>query len=89
MDIWYQAGSDKYIFEHFVTGLTNILQLESESGFEIVTQLVETRQWPTFASFIYALKLGLVTGTATIIVQSQLQLTEIFSCHDFINERLL
>jgi hypothetical protein len=42
MAFWYRAHSDKCFFQLLNPGFTRVTLLESESGFEIVTQLVDT-----------------------------------------------
>jgi hypothetical protein len=42
MAFWRRAHSDKCFFQLLIPGLTPVSLLESESGFEIVMQLVDT-----------------------------------------------
>ncbi len=45
-----RAHSDKCSLKLFIQGLAHVSLLESKSGFEIVTQLADTRKLPSFTS---------------------------------------
>ncbi len=47
MAFWHQAHSDKYFLKLVIPGITPVSLLESGSGFEIVTQLVDIGKRPS------------------------------------------
>jgi hypothetical protein len=55
MAFWHGAHSDKCLFQLLIPGLTPVSLLESESWFEIVTQLAETGKRPFSIFIVYIL----------------------------------
>jgi hypothetical protein len=47
MAFWHQAHSDTWFFQLLIPGFTPVSLLESNSGFEIVTQLADTGKRPS------------------------------------------
>jgi hypothetical protein len=47
MTFFYGAHSNHYFLQVLVQGLTSVSLLESKSGFEIATQLVDTGKRPS------------------------------------------